>query len=140
MNDHYNLQRFLDAQQSDYATALAEIKNGRKRSHWMWYIFPQIQGLGFSEASKYYGIKDVNEAEAFLNHPILGNRLLNIGKALLELPENNVHKILGSPDDVKLKSSMTLFVTTGTDPVFQAVLDKFFDGEKDQATLKLIGI
>jgi len=140
MIDQNNLKRFLKAQETDYSTALSEIKNGRKRSHWMWYIFPQIQGLGFSEASKYYGIKDVNEAEAFLNHPILGNRLLNIGKALLELPENNVHKILGSPDDVKLKSSMTLFVTTGTDPVFQAVLDKFFDGEKDQATLKLIGI
>jgi len=140
MTDQNNLKRFLKAQETDYSTALSEIKNGRKRSHWMWYIFPQIQGLGFSEASKYYGIKDVNEAEAFLNHPILGNRLLNIGKALLELPENNVHKILGSPDDVKLKSSMTLFVTTGTDPVFQAVLDKFFDGEKDQATLKLIGI
>ena len=140
MIDQNNLKRFLKAQETDYSTALSEIKNGRKRSHWMWYIFPQIQGLGFSEASKYYGIKDVNEAEAFLNHPILGNRLLNICKALLELPENNVHKILGSPDDVKLKSSMTLFVTTGTDPVFQAVLDKFFDGEKDQATLKLIGI
>ena len=140
MTDQNNLKRFLKAQETDYSTALSEIKNGRKRSHWMWYIFPQIQGLGFSEASKYYGIKDVNEAEAFLNHPILGNRLLNIGKALLELPENNVNKILGSPDDVKLKSSMTLFVTTGTDPVFQAVLDKFFDGEKDQATLKLIGI
>lgn len=140
MIDQNNLKRFLKAQETDYSTALSEIKNGRKRSHWMWYIFPQIQGLGFSEASKYYGIKDVNEAEAFLNHPILGNRLLNIGKALLELPENNVNKILGSPDDVKLKSSMTLFVTTGTDPVFQAVLDKFFDGEKDQATLKLIGI
>jgi len=140
MTDQNNLKRFLKAQETDYSTALSEIKNGRKRSHWMWYIFPQIQGLGFSEASKYYGIKDVNEAEAFLNHPILGNRLLNICKALLELPENNVNKILGSPDDVKLKSSMTLFVTTGTDPVFQAVLDKFFDGEKDQATLKLIGI
>jgi len=140
MIDQNNLKRFLKAQETDYSTALSEIKNGRKRSHWMWYIFPQIQGLGFSEASKYYGIKDVNEAEAFLNHPILGNRLLNICKALLELPENNVNKILGSPDDVKLKSSMTLFVTTGTDPVFQAVLDKFFDGEKDQATLKLIGI
>jgi uncharacterized protein (DUF1810 family) len=133
------LDRFLDAQKADYAIALPEIKSGRKRSHWMWYIFPQIQGLGFSETSKYYAIKDIAEAEAFLNHPILGERLVAICKALLNLKETDANKIFGSPDDVKLKSSMTLFAALPkTDPVFQSVLDKFFNGEKDRVTLQLI--
>ncbi|MGI4729056.1 MAG: DUF1810 domain-containing protein, partial [Janthinobacterium lividum] len=80
MNNQNNLQRFLDAQKSSYQTALTEIKNGKKRSHWMWYIFPQIQGLGFSETSKFYAIKDVSEAEAYLQHPVLGARLIEISK------------------------------------------------------------
>lgn len=139
MGGENNLQRFLDAQKTDYATALSEIKNGRKRSHWIWYIFPQIQGLGFSEISKYYSIKNVAEAQAFLNHPILGNRLVAICKALVHLHENDANKIFGNPDDLKLKSSMTLFgALSKTDPIFQSVLDKFFNGEKDKATLQLI--
>jgi len=133
------LDRFLDAQKTDYAIALSEIKNGRKYNHWMWYIFPQIHGLGFSETSKYYAIRDIAEAEAFLSHPILGERLVAISKALLNLKETDANKIFGSPDDVKLKSSMTLFATLSrTDPVFQLVLDKFFDGEKDRTTLQII--
>jgi uncharacterized protein (DUF1810 family) len=134
-----NLQRFIDAQQQDYATAFAEISNGKKRSHWMWYIFPQVQGLGFSETSRYYAIRDMDEAAAYLAHPVLGKRLIDICKALLTLEENNATKIFGSPDDMKLRSCMTLFSSTpNVDPVFQSVLDKFFDGKKDDATLQII--
>src|SRR6476469_7431294 len=109
MPDEYNLKRFIDAQATSYANALSEIKNGRKRSHWMWYIFPQIQGLGFSETSRYYAIKDIDEAEEFLKDPVLGPRLLKICNELLQLRSNDAHSIFGSPDDLKLKSSMTLF-------------------------------
>ena len=139
MND-YNLQRFIDAQKTDYQIALSEIKNGKKQSHWMWYIFPQIQGLGFSSTSKYYAIKDIDEATAYLNNSVLGKRLLEISNALLQLETNDAHKIFGSPDDLKLRSSMTLFASIDkTDPVFQNVLHKFFNGNKDDKTLQLIG-
>lgn len=135
-----SLNRFVDAQKTDYQQALSEIKNGRKRSHWMWYIFPQIQGLGFSETSRYYGIKDAAEAAAYLAHPVLGSRLLEICQALLKLESSNATSIFGSPDDVKLKSSMTLFAALpGANPVFQQVLDKFFNGAKDAKTLQIIG-
>ncbi len=135
-----NLQRFIDAQQRDYAIALREIKNGRKQSHWMWYIFPQVQGLGFSSTSKYYAIKDLNEATAYLKHDVLGTRLIEICNELLTLKINDAHKIFGSPDDMKLKSSMTLFAALqNTNPVFQSVLDKFFNGNKDSRTLEIIG-
>lgn len=139
MTTNYNLQRFIDAQQKDYAIALSEIKQGRKRSHWMWYIFPQIQGLGFSDTSKYYAIKNKDEAAAFLKHPVLGTRLINICQELLWLSGNNAGSIFGYPDDLKLKSSMTLFAAlTDADPVFQAVLNKFFNGIKDDKTLQLL--
>jgi uncharacterized protein (DUF1810 family) len=134
-----SLQRFLDAQKADYEIALSEIKGGKKRSHWMWYIFPQIHGLGFSETSKLYAIKSLDEAKEFLNHPVLGKRLMEISKALLDLSSNDAHAVFGSPDDIKLKSSMTLFASlSNTDPVFQSVLEKFFDGRKDDKTLKII--
>ncbi|QNE39708.1 DUF1810 domain-containing protein [Hymenobacter sp. NBH84] len=134
-----NLTRFLDAQKSDYQTALSEIKNGRKRSHWMWYIFPQIQGLGFSETSKFYAIQDAAEAEAYLSHPVLGSRLLEISNALLKLSASNATSVFGSPDDLKLKSSMTLFASLPkTNPVFQDVLDKFFNGAQDNKTQRLL--
>jgi len=137
MSSVYDLKRFTDAQQSDYAIALSEIKNGRKRSHWIWYIFPQIQGLGFSSTSKYYAIKDINEAEAYLAHPVLGKRLIEISNELLKLSTNNANAVFGSPDDMKLRSSMTLFASVpNADAVFQKVLDKFFGGEKDQLTLR----
>jgi uncharacterized protein (DUF1810 family) len=132
-----NLQRFLSAQESSYQTALSEVKGGRKRSHWMWYIFPQIQGLGFSETSRFYAIKNLSEAEAYLAHPVLGNRLIEISTTLLQLPSNNASSVFGSPDDVKLKSCMTLFAAIpNANPVFQAVLDKFFNGMKDDKTLQ----
>ncbi len=139
MPQQSNLQRFLDAQKSSYQTALSEIKNGKKRSHWMWYIFPQIQGLGFSETAKFYAIKDVSEAEAYLQHPVLGARLIEISTVAAQLSSRNATQVFGSPDDMKLKSSMTLFVALDqTDPVFQQVLDKFFGGKKDTQTLNII--
>jgi uncharacterized protein (DUF1810 family) len=129
MQKAQDLERFTEAQETDYKIALSEIKNGRKQSHWMWYIFPQIQGLGFSETSRYYAIKDLLEAAAFLQHPLLGSRLVQICDALLGLPDNDANKIFGSPDDLKLKSCMTLFsVLQNTNPVFQLVFDKFFNG------------
>ena len=139
MNEETDLKRFVDAQASDYSIALSEIKQGRKRTHWMWYIFPQIQGLGFSETSKYYAIRDVKEAINFLKHPVLGNRLINICQILIDLPGNDANKIFGSPDDMKLKSSMTLFASLPeSNPVFQLVLDKFFGGIRDSKTQGII--
>lgn len=134
------LDRFIKAQERDYETALAEIRGGRKRSHWMWYIFPQVKGLGYSEMAQHYGIAGLEEAEAYLQHPVLGKRLLEISHALLALPGNNATQIFGSPDDLKLRSSMTLFaLVPEADSVFGAVLDKFYAGKKDQATVDLIG-
>jgi uncharacterized protein (DUF1810 family) len=133
----YNLQRFIDAQKNVYPLALEEIKNGRKQSHWMWFIFPQIHGLGFSATSKLYAIKDIREAEAFLKHPLLGSRLITISNELLKLNSNDAHTIFGSPDDMKLQSSMTLFSSLkNAGPVFDLVLQKFFKGIKDRNTLQ----
>jgi len=134
-----NLKRFIDAQEADYSVALSEIKKGRKQSHWMWYIFPQIAGLGFSETSKFYAIKNVREAEEFLNHSVLGKRLIEICNELLNLETNDAHKFFGSPDDLKLHSSMTLFSSLpNTKSVFQKVLNKYFEGGKDALTLGIL--
>ena len=138
MND---LKRFLEAQENDFATALAEIRRGRKKSHWMWYIFPQIAGLGFSSMSKFYAINDRSEAQNYLAHLVLGERLVEISNALLEVEGKTANQIFGSLDDVKLKSSMTLFgALENTNPIFQKVLDKYFNGGKDQKTLELIDV
>jgi uncharacterized protein (DUF1810 family) len=135
-----NPQRFLDAQATAYPLALAEVQAGRKRSHWMWYIFPQIQGLGFSEISRHYAIRDVGEAAAYLAHPVLGARLREITGELLKLSGHDAGRIFGSPDDMKLRSSMTLFAAVpGADPVFGAVLDKFFGGVPDVQTQRRLG-
>ena len=134
-----SLKRFTDAQENSYAMAFSEIQQGRKQSHWIWFIFPQIAGLGFSETSRYYAIKDLQEAAGFLQDPVLGSRLINISRELLKLKTNNAHQVFGNPDDLKLKSSMTLFsMLPGADPVFQLVLEKFFNGEKDTKTLYLV--
>lgn len=134
-----NLNRFTDAQETSYQAALAEVKNARKQSHWMWYIFPQIQGLGSTEISKYYAIKDLKEASDYLQHPVLGSRLIEISEVLLKLEGNNATKIFGYPDDLKLKSSMTLFASIpGSNPAFQSVLEKFFYGTPDARTLQII--
>ncbi len=139
MAKNNNLERFLRAQESDYAQALAEIKNGRKQSHWIWYIFPQITGLGFSVTSKFYAIEDLAEATRYLEHPVLGRRLVEISRALAEIKGKSANQILGSPDDLKVKSCMTLFNRLeNTNPVFQEVLEKYFDGKEDLKTLESI--
>ncbi len=124
-----NLRRFLDAQESYYDTALDEIRRGRKTSHWIWYVFPQLRGLGSSRNAEYYGIKDIQEAVAYLSHPILGTRLVLICEALMGVSGKTAFEILGSPDDFKLRSSMTLFSgIPGCSPVFNRVLDQYFGG------------
>lgn len=136
----YHLGRFLTAQERDYATALREIRGGRKRSHWIWYIFPQLKDLGHSETAKYYGIKDLDEAKAYLSEPTLRARLIEISEALLSLRGNDPETVMGYPDDLKLRSSMTLFAAADPEePVFGQVLEKFFHGRPDQRTLDLIG-
>ncbi|MDR1378246.1 MAG: DUF1810 domain-containing protein [Synergistaceae bacterium] len=136
----YDLKRFIKAQETDYRTALTEIKNGRKRSHWMWYIFPQIAGLGSSPTSKYYSLKDLKEAKAYLDDETLGKRLMEISGALLSLESNDATQIFGTPDNMKLRSSMTLFSRVqDADRVFQKALDKFFGGLPDKETIRLLG-
>ena len=133
------LERFKEAQERDYQSALAEIKNGHKRGHWMWYIFPQVAGLGMTDTSKYYAIKDIKEATDYLMDQELSLRLIDVCKALLELETNSASAVFGSPDDLKLKSSMTLFdAVPATFPVFDQVLDKFYQGARDQRTLQLL--
>ncbi len=139
MNNPHNLQRFIDAQERDYQRTLAEITAGQKRSHWMWYVFPQYDGLGFSPTSIHYAIKSPAEAKAYLDHPILGPRLKECVQVLLSVTERTAHEIFGSPDDLKLKSSMTLFAhVTSEGSVFEQVLDKYFGGRRDGKTLELI--
>jgi uncharacterized protein (DUF1810 family) len=134
-----DLERFIEAQAKNYDTAFEEIKNGKKLSHWMWYIFPQINGLGFSSTSQFYAIKSLNEAQEYLKHPILGSRLINICRELLKLSIINATVIFGKPDDMKLKSSMTLFsLVKNTDPIFDLILEKFFNGKKDERTIEMI--
>ena len=139
MTDNFNLNRFLEAQSSSYNIALLEIKNGRKSSHWMWYIFPQICGLGDSAISKMYAIKSEEEAKYYLIHPILGKRLIEITEEILFIRDKTAREILGSPDDLKLKSSMTLFhVIQAENKLFSSVLEKYFDGRQCQRTLSAI--
>lgn len=133
------MKRFLNAQHNDYDLALAEIRNGRKQGHWMWYIFPQLKGLGRSSMSMDYAIENLDQARKYLHHPVLGPRLIEISKAMLSVEGKSAYQILGSPDDVKLRSCMTLFnLVPGADPVFQAVLDKYFNGQPDPRTMELI--
>lgn len=133
------LGRFLTAQEKCYKTALQEIKSGKKRSHWMWYIFPQIAGLGYSPTARYYAIRDMDEARRFMEDITLGNNLVEISKALLEVNSSDAASVMGRPDDLKLKSSMTLFALVKPEcEVFQKVLDKFFQGERDRRTIKIL--
>ena len=133
------LKRFLTAQQSSYPTALQEIQNGQKRSHWMWFIFPQIAGLGYSEMAQYYAIKDMEEAKEYLKNEVLRRRLLEISQALLETESDDAAYVMGWPDDMKLKSSMTLFLLAEPEcKTYQKVLDKFFHGETDQKTEEIL--
>lgn len=139
MNQSKELIRFLDAQNQMYLTALAEVRNGHKESHWMWFVFPQIKGLGFSETAKFYGIADLEEAEAYLAHPVLGKHLIEISEALLQINDKTVTEIFGTPDDMKLRSCMTLFSKVpGTDDIFEKVLNKYFGGSFDDYTEELL--
>ncbi|MCL4203604.1 MAG: DUF1810 family protein [Pirellulaceae bacterium] len=140
-SDPHNLKRFLEAQQDDYQQALAEIRSGRKRSHWIWYIFPQYAGLGFSSTSQRYAIKSVAEAEAYLRHPVLGPRLVECAEAALGIEGRSAIEVFGSPDDIKLRSCATLFAAVSPPgSVFEQVLEKFFRGARDERTLRLMGI
>ncbi|MDE6668915.1 MAG: DUF1810 domain-containing protein [Muribaculaceae bacterium] len=138
MIDKNDIARFIDAQDSNwdgYATALSEIKAGRKVSHWIWYIFPQLRGLGHSRMSHYYGIADRQEAEDYLNHPVLGTRLREISEALLTHTDKSAESILGGIDALKVKSCMTLFDCISPDDIFSEVLDSFYNGERDDNSL-----
>jgi uncharacterized protein (DUF1810 family) len=139
-NDPHNLSRFVEAQQDDYQQALAEIKTGRKYSHWMWYIFPQLEGLGSSPTSRRYAIKSLAEAEAYLNHSILGPRLVECAEAALQVEGRSAFEVFGSPDDMKLRSCATLFAAVSpAGSVFSRLLDKYFAGKRDPKTLELLG-
>jgi uncharacterized protein (DUF1810 family) len=140
MDDPFDLSRFVDAQKHDYELALAEIRAGRKRSHWMWSIFPQFDGLGFSATSKRYSIKCSEEARAYLAHPVLGPRLIECAEAVLSVEGRSANEIFGSPDDLKLRSSVTLFATVSpSGSVFELLLGKYFGGERDGQTIRLLG-
>ena len=140
MYDQYNLNRFVIAQENIFDKALSEIKKGSKQTHWIWFIFPQILGLGHSYLSSYYGIKNLEEAALYFEHPLLGARLIEITTALLRYEGKTASSIMGSPDDYKLKSCMTLFslVDKNEDSVFKEVLKKYFFDDKDVRTLQII--
>lgn len=133
-----SLEQFVKAQEGSYEIALKEIKQGRKRSHWMWYIFPQIKGLGYSSTAQYYAIQDKKEAENYLKHPILSKRLVEISEELLKIDNDNASEVFGYPDDMKLKSSMTLFYLVSEKVVFKRVLEKFFCNELDKRTVEIL--
>lgn len=137
--DPHDLGRFVRAQADDYADALAEIRAGRKRSHWMWYVFPQFDGLGSSPTSRHYAIKSVAEAAAYLAHPVLGPRLVECAEAALAVEGRSAYEIFGSPDDLKLRSSATLFESVSPPgSVFARLLDRYFGGTRDDRTLRLL--
>ena len=136
----YDLERFVKEQESDYSIALREMKNGHKESHWIWYIFPQLKGLGRSRCAKYYGIEDIDEAREYLAHPVLGGRLREITEVLLSLESSDPSEVMGGfPDDMKLQSCMTLFAYISENgSMFHKVLDKFFGGKMDSKTLAML--
>jgi uncharacterized protein (DUF1810 family) len=140
-NDPHNLGRFLQAQHRDYRQALSEVSRGQKYTHWMWYIFPQLDGLGSSSTARHYAIKSVEEARAYLGHPVLGPRLLECAEAAIGVQGRTAREIFGSPDDLKLKSCATLFAHVSSEgSVFERLLAKYFGGERDNKTLGLLGI
>ena len=138
---HADLDRFLEAQQDVYDEALAEITAGRKRSHWMWFIFPQIDGLGFSSTAKFYSIKSRAEAKAHLAHPVLGLRLLECAEAALAVQGRSASEIFGTPDDMKLRSCATLFAAVSPpQSVFERLLQKYYGGVSDDRTMQILGM
>lgn len=140
-DDPHDLRRFVRAQANDYGRALSEIRSGRKRSHWMWYVFPQLAGLGSSSISKRFAIKGLDGARAYLEHPLLGPRLLECADAVLGIEGRSVSEIFGSPDDLKLRSCATLFARVSpANSVFQRLLAKYYGSERDGRTLQLLGL
>jgi uncharacterized protein (DUF1810 family) len=137
--DPFALQRFLSAQEGVYGTALAELRAGRKRTHWMWFVFPQVEGLGSSPTSRRFAVRSLDEARAYLAHPVLGARLGECAEALLQVEHRSASDIFGYPDDLKLCSSMTLFeMAAGTGSAFGKVLEKYFGGKRDERTVGLV--
>lgn len=137
--DSHDLNRFVAAQRDSYVAALSEIHRGAKRSHWMWFVFPQIAGLGSSEMARHYGIASLDEACAYLDHPVLGHRLRECVGALQDLPPTTAQAVFGKADAAKLRSSLTLFYTAGKESLFRAALDRWFDGVVDTRTFELLG-
>ncbi len=139
MNDPYNLRRFVDAQDPVYARVCTELRDGRKTSHWMWFIFPQLRGLGQSQMAQTFGISSRAEAEAYLKHPVLGARLRECTRLVNLVQGRSIEEIFGYPDDLKFRSSMTLFASVAPeDTAFQDALEKYFGGESDARTIKLL--
>ena len=136
--DRYNLSRFIEAQDGVFPIALRELQKGCKRSHWMWYIFPQLKHLGHSYNSRFYGLSGLDDAAAYLKEATLGKRLREVSEAILALPTDDAREVFGGIDCVKLRSSMTLFDAVCPDDIFARVLDKFFNGQRDNRTLKII--
>ncbi|HSO82715.1 DUF1810 domain-containing protein [Thiocapsa sp.] len=135
-----DLNRFVRAQENDYAPALAEVRSGRKRTHWMWYIFPQLDGLGFSETARRYAIRNLDEARAYLEHPVLGPRLVECAEAVLAVQSRSAREIFGTPDDLKLRSCATLFAEVSpSDSAFHRLIQVYFGGAPDGRTLTLLG-
>lgn len=139
MPDPHRLSRFVEAQDRDFATALAELRQGRKRSHWMWYVFPQLRGLGRSATARFYAIGGLAEARAYLDHPLLGSRLVQCCETVLAVQGRSAHAIFGAPDDLKLRSCATLFAQVApAGSVFERLLERYFQGERDDRTLDLL--
>ena len=138
--DPFDLERFVTAQEPVFPSVLAELKAGRKRTHWMWFVFPQLRGLGRSSMATFYGIASLHEARAYLAHPLLGPRLDHCTRTVLDLEDGSLHQIFGSPDDMKFQSSMTLFALAAADPVssFYKALDRWCGGALDAQTLRLL--
>lgn len=140
-DDPFDLNRFVEEQATEYAQALREIRAGCKESHWMWFIFPQIDGLGFSPTARHFAIKSLEEARAYLAHPVLGPRLLECAEAALCVKDRSARQIFGFPDDLKLRSSATLFACASPPrSVFERLLAKFYEGQRDDRTLSLLGM
>lgn len=140
MSDPYGLQRFVDAQARNYADALSELRAGRKASHWMWYVFPQVAGLGSSAMARAYAIRSIEEARAYLAHPVLGARLRECVAAALTVRGRSARQVFGSPDDLKFRSSLTLFAAADPgEPLFRDALDAYFAGAPDAATVEKLG-
>ncbi len=137
-HDPNSLDRFIEAQAPVYATALREIRRGAKRSHWMWFIFPQLAGLGRSDTAKFFGIRSLDEARAYLEHPVLERRYLKCVAALQDLPTSDAVSVFGEVDAMKLLSSLTLFEAAGAGPSIGAALDRWVGGERDEATNRLL--